>query len=220
MKKTLFLLTLLAIMIMSSTAFAIGDVIFSREFDVNSTNAYSSIYTYGQMYYQSFADFYYDGSFTMTDFHWWGGAYDPCDISGFTFQIWSESPTGSMMPDILLYDEYFAGDANAQYFGYIPGVDVYKYGIDLSTPFAPLATGNYWFSVYAHATTTNWFWALGNGIDFNQDWQYDYSGDSWSHPVDGDFAFEITGTNVIPEPGTLILLGLGLMGLAARRFKK
>jgi len=223
MKKTLILLTLLFIMVLSNSAFAIGDVVYSRPYDNTSTNSYSSVYALGELYHQCFADFYYDGSFTMSDFHWWGAPHDPFDISGFTFQIYS-SAAGAAAPGALVYEEFFTGDANAQYFATNPnyGLDVYKYGIDLTTPFTPMETGYYWFSVYATTIETNWFWALGSGVEFNQDWQHADipSGGYWQHPVEGDFAYEITGTNVIPEPGTLILLGLGLMGLAARRFKK
>jgi hypothetical protein len=221
-KKTLILLTVLFIVILSNSVFAVGDVIFSRPYDNTNYPAYSSVYAFDQLYHQCFTDFYYDGSFTMTDFHWWGMGYDIPDINGFTFQIYSNA-AGAPAPGALLYDEYFAGDANAQYFDTNPQYgDVYKYGIDLTTPFTPLETGYYWFSVYAHTGSSNWFWSLGSGYDFNRDWQNaEISGDPfWQNPAEGDFAFEITGTNVIPEPGTLILLGLGLLGLAARRIKR
>lgn len=210
-----------------SNAFAVppDNVVYSNPYSPNSTNAWASA-TYmdvtGALIEQyCFADYYWDGSFDITDFHWWGATWDE-QITGFTFEIWSHDG-GSGKPGSLMYQEFFAGDAGATYFDYNSNysLDVFKYGVDLSAPFNPGVADYYWFSVYAHTTDNWWFWALGDGVQFNGDWAT-LPPDYWEQVglYDGDFAFELTGGDPIPEPATMILVGLGLLGMAARRRMK
>lgn len=205
-----------------------ADVFYSHPYDPNSTDAVASDNYTGQY---SFADYYWDGGGSITDFHWWGAVASPFGgngyIDGFQVEIWSHDGTLDR-PDQQLYSEYFAGDAGATFvesnanYSY----DVYKYGVDLSTPFTPTASGYLWFSVWAHVNySSQWYWALGNGDPYNGDMAFIASGEYWA-PIsnvvgDQGFAFELSDDgSTVPEPTTLALFGFGLVGLAMRKRRR
>ncbi len=226
LRSVLLLAALLALVALPA---AQASVQFSHPYDFESTNAFSSYYSDPNTgVHQSFADYYWDGSFSITDFHWWGTPwFDNADIDGFMFQIYDEA-AGAPLPGNLLYEQFVAGDANAAPTGDdVVGNPVYSYWMDLTAPFTPVAPGNLWFSVYAisDGDLDNWFWALGDGDPFQDDWIYEGM-TNWYHLYEIDpgnpdgFAFEITGGDAVPEPTTLALFGIGLIGMAIRRFRR
>ena len=223
-------LLLAALLMLVAVPIAQATVQFSHPYDAASTNAFSSFYTDPNTgMHQSFADYYWDGSFSITDFHWWGAPRnDNADIEGFMFQIYDQG-AGPSLPGSLLYQQYVAGDNNATWVDHNDqyGDDIYSYWMDLTSPFTPAVSGHYWFSVYAisDGDLNNWFWALGAGDPFQEDWVLEsmtnwWNLSEWDPYVTGGFAYEITGEDTIPEPGTLVLFGIGLVGMAVRRFRR
>jgi hypothetical protein len=160
-------LLLTALLMLVALPAAQASVFFSAPYDPGSTNAFGADTSAPQYVY---ADYYWDGSFSITDFHWWGTTYadDHSYIDGFTVEIWSHDASWAG-PDQALYSEYFAGDAGATFVetNVSYGLDVFKYGVDFSAPFTPLATGYYWFSVYAHSSSDCWYWAQSDADQFN-----------------------------------------------------
>ena len=92
-------LLLLAVVALLIVPVAQASVQFSHPYDENSTNAFSSFAYPGEgPTHQSFADYYWDGSFTITDFHWWGVPDVPeVPVEGFWFQIYDQA-VGSQLP--------------------------------------------------------------------------------------------------------------------------
>jgi hypothetical protein len=219
MKKNL-LLSLIALFSLAATVSA-SPFLYSQAYDPNSTSAWNSTRVYSDDhstyadYYQCFSDYYYDGTYAITDFHWWGARSIGGSPDGFLFQIYADN--GSDMPGSMVYSEFITGSADETFVATNPnyGIDVYKYGIDLAAPWTASA-GDYWFSVVGAFTQSNpntFFWAQTDGIYGAWDWQDDFS-DPLYHPDQRvDFAFEVSGdTSVVPEPATACLLGLGLIG--------
>lgn len=126
------------------------------------------------------------------------------------------------------------GTANATFSGTHNGSQrsVFSYSLDLDTPYTPTTAGNYWFCIGATPGSDDfdsWLWAGGDGDPFLRDWAYIDDGTSnvWLNPGGTSnptgFAFELTGeaiSDTVPEPTTLALFGVGLVGMAVRRFRR
>jgi PEP-CTERM motif len=224
-----FISVLCVLIIICSSQLAYGSIVYSNPYSSSSTNAYQSWHNTvtGTLRHQVFTDFYWDGTYSITDFHFWGtNVYNPTAVEKFTFQVYTNDDIN--MPGDLVYEEVIPGNGGATFVETNPnyGLDVYKYGFDLGAAFNPVNAGYYWFSVYGHNTDgLEWYWAQGDGQVGNPDWQHflmnhPVEDDIWRNTGENDFAFEISTDTIIPEPGTLALLSLGLIGLAFRRKKK
>jgi hypothetical protein len=80
-----------------------------------------------------------------------------------------------------------------------------------------LGAGSYWLVAQASDPTTNdgWFYAYG---DAATNLAYNSLGSStgpWTVDSENGNAFQLDGGSTTPEPGSLILLGSGLLGLAS-----
>jgi hypothetical protein len=78
-------------------------------------------------------------------------------------------------------------------------------------PFAAAAGTEYWVSIVPDvAFPPQWGWGTSSDAD-HYGWQC-FLGTCG--PVSTDFAFALYGSSASPEPGTLVLMGSGLLGLA------
>jgi hypothetical protein len=143
---------------------------------------------------------------------WWGSfSRDPWELT-----LYSSSDAESALPDGAISTIPFVRPRWA----YPWDDEIYYYGADVDDPAWVLAKGqSYWLSVVSEGD--DWIWALGEGMPrFGSQSQAAVvapDGVAWETlPPSTNFAFGLS-PEFVPEPGSLLLLGLGLTGIALSR---
>lgn len=153
---------------------------------------------------------------SVTDVHW-QGAYllgeSPGDITAFTITFWSDN---GGQPGNALLTESFLGNANETPIGNDNGgIPTFNYAVDLTTPFQATGGTQYWLSIVPDlAFPPVWGWHTGTGGDGIAFINF-LGAPSF---LTSDLAFDLTGT--VPEPGSLSLISLGIVGLIAHRWRR
>lgn len=143
---------------------------------------------------------------------WWGSfSRAPWELT-----LYSSSDAESALPDGAISTIPFVRPRWA----YPWDDEIYYYGADVDDPAWVLAKGqSYWLSVVSEGD--DWIWALGEGVPrFGSQSQAAVvapDGVAWETlPPSTNFAFGLS-PEFVPEPGSLLLLGLGLTGIALSR---
>jgi len=151
-------------------------------------------------------------SATILEVDWTGGYFNPPSqgpIGGWFVNFYADS---SGQPGSLLNSTFLPGTASETFLTTVNGFPIYTY--QATVGFLAMAGTQYWLDVYPDlGFPPQWGWATGTGGD---GLAYQVFFGSFG-PISTDFAFKLQGT--VPEPCTLLLLGSGLLGLAAFRKK-
>jgi hypothetical protein len=167
----------------------------------------------------NFATVYDDFTFTQTwdveSFHWVGEYFNPAvqgNITGWTLTFYNDN---AGQPGNPIATGFFPGNGNETFLTNSTGFPTYEYSLFFGS--FDMAPGRYWASVVPDlGFPPQWGWSTGtggNGIAYQ-----DFFGTRTA--LAADMAFAIDGTAVVPEPGTLVMLGTGVLGLAGALRRK
>lgn len=202
----------------SAPSFA-ANVLYSQSFD-QTGNANASQNDTSSGGFGNFATTYDNwnispgGLYTINEVQFTGEYFNgnPGTISGFTLNVYFDSGTGT--PGTLQHTAHISGNGGESFLGTFGGFQTYKYDIS-GLSFQELSGIPYWLSIVPDLPfPPQWGWstsAQGDGKGYQ-----DYFNQHGVIPYDSAFTLL---TNV-PEPGTFIMLGTGVVGLAGALRRK
>ena len=182
-----------------------GSNLFSSQNDTNGLGNFATVYD----------NFTFTRTWDVESFHWVGGYFNPANqapITAWTLTFYNDN---AGQPGNPIATGTFAGNGGETFIGNVNGFPIFEYSLFFGS--FDMAPGTYWASVVPDlGFPPQWGWATGTGGDGIS--YQDFFGTRTQ--LGSDMAFAIDGTQVTPEPGTLIMLGTGILGIAGTLRRK
>lgn len=159
------------------------------------------------------------GFTTITDIHWWGcyGTITP-EGDDFTIRIFEndvDRPAATPLVEMLSVNVGREPTGLEQ-----GGGPSYFYSLYVS-PIVLSADTTYWLSIVNDTSVVGasvaWGW-LQDSDSGVLSWRPE-DAESW-RVAEGDTAFYLTNDEIVPEPSTMVLLALGIAGIAGRAARR
>jgi len=151
-------------------------------------------------------------SWDLESFHWVGGYFNPPQQGPITAWTLTFYDNNAGIPGNPIATGSFPGNGGETFIGDVNGFPLYVYWLYFNS--FDVVSGNYWASVVPDlGFPPQWGWATASGGSGTGGYQCFFG----SCGLTGtDFAFAVDGrpNTTTPEPGTLMMLGTGLLGLA------
>jgi len=152
----------------------------------------------------------------VESFHWVGGYFNPPaqgPITAWTLTFY-DSANGPGQPGNPIATGFFPGTGGETFIANVGGFPIYVYWLYFQS--FDMGPGTYWASVVPDlGFPPQWGWATATGGTGTGGYQCFFGACGLTGT---DFAFAIDGRT--PEPGTLIMLGTGILGLAGSLRRK
>jgi hypothetical protein len=167
----------------------------------------------------NFATTYTQFSFTKTwdveSFHWVGGYFNPPNQGPITAWTLTFYNNNAGIPGNPIATGSFPGTGGETFVADVNGFPIYSYSLSFNS--FDMAAGTYWASVVPDlGFPPQWGWATATGGNGYQC----FEGTCAGTPIGFAYAIDGTSVNSTPEPGTLIMLGTGVLGLAGTLRRK
>ncbi|MGA3318240.1 MAG: PEP-CTERM sorting domain-containing protein [Candidatus Korobacteraceae bacterium] len=145
----------------------------------------------------------------VESFHWVGGYFNPPaqgPITAWTLTFYNNN---AGIPGNPIATGSFPGNGSETFLGTVNGFPIYEYSLFFDS--FDMGPGTYWASVVPDlGFPPQWGWATGTGPGLGYQCFFGAcAGTGFSYA----FALDGTPVGTTPEPGTLVLLGTGILGL-------